>query len=326
MTIEAGARIDLSGRGYAGGDASHPGGYAPDFVAGAGTDAGGSHGGRGVVWDAPGPPGEVYGSVYVPLLAGGGGSRDERGQGGTAGGGVIRLDLGELVLDGEVRANGAPSAFNSSRPAGAGGSVLIRASSIRGGGSIHASGASTATNSSLTDRPGAGGGGRVALYVEDSQGFDPVAGIRARGGRRFRSTLEFGYAAPGTVYVASAASLGRLIVDNGAGRAGPATELPSLGVGAVTNLTPDGADARLSTDVPFLPRWLGAWMALTDALGADLGSFRVLEIDDGGRVLLEGAGGVTGAAGFYGEYRFDAVDERNGSGIVAGDPVIVGPP
>ena len=326
LTIEAGARIDLSGRGYAGGDASHPEGYAPPFVTGSATDAGGSHGGRGVVWNAPGPPGEVYGSVFVPLSAGGGGSRDEDGQGGTAGGGVIQLEVGELVLDGEIRSNGAPSAFNSSRPAGAGGSVLIKASSMSGGGSINASGAATATNSSLTDRPGAGGGGRVALYVEDSQGFDPVAGIRARGGRRFRSTLEFGYAAPGTVYVASAASLGRLIVDNGAGRAGPATELPALGGGGVTDLVPVGADARVSTDVPLLPRWLGAWMALTDTLGADLGSFRVLEIDPAGRALIEGAGTVVGAAGFYGEYRFGAVDELSGSGIVAGDPVIVGSP
>ena len=87
-----------------------------------------------------------------------------------------------------------------------------------------------------------------------------------------------------------------------------------------------GADARMSAGVPLLPRWVGAWMALTGAPGADLGSFRVLEIDPAGRALLEGAAGVTSAAGFSGEYRFDAVEELSGSGIVAGDPVIVGSP
>jgi hypothetical protein len=50
----------------------------------------------------------------------------------------------------------------------------------------------------------------------------------------------------------------------------------------------------------------------------------VLEIDGSGRPLLAGAGGVTGAAGYAGEYRFDRLDVLHGAGLLAHDRVLVG--
>jgi hypothetical protein len=323
LTIESGARLDVSGQGYAGGSSSHPEGFAPPFVTASQTDAGGSHGGHGIVWDGPGPAGEVYDSVYLPVMSGGGGSLDDAGHSGTRGGGVLELEVGELVLDGEIRSRGEASPFNSGRPAGAGGSVLIRASVVRGGGSIDASGADTGTNFTFHHHPGAGGGGRVALYADAVVGFDPLTRTFARGGTR--GSLPAAYAAPGTVLAwVPSSTAGHLVIDNGAGRAGAATELPALGSGGVVALEAAGADAWVSGDAAFLPRWLGAWMVLSDDLGVDLGSFRVLEIDDVGRALLAGAGAVSAAVSWHGEYRFDSIEERNGSTLTAGDPVVIG--
>ena len=120
VVIEAGASLDVSGQGYAGGAPSTPG-AAPDGIDASTADAGGSHGGRGISADA-GTAGEVYDSLYLPQQAGGGGAGDEDCCGtGRPGGGAIDLVAGELVLDGEILARGVTG--GSDRPAGAGGSV-----------------------------------------------------------------------------------------------------------------------------------------------------------------------------------------------------------
>ena len=66
---------------------------------------------------------------------------------------------------------------------------------------------------------------------------------------------------------------------------------------------------------------MGALVRLLDSAGADLGSYRVASIGAEGRALLLDAGGVTGAASFAGFYRFDTIQQRNGSTFVANDPV-----
>ena len=133
--------------GTKGGHSGHPDGYGPEGIRPSSPDTGGSHGGVGIDWDGPGPAGEVYGSVYLPHQAGGGGSRDEDGSGtGTRGGGVAILEAGALVVDGHVLAHGGTSTFNSSRPPGAGGSIQVHAGVLRGGGRIGASGSSSGTN------------------------------------------------------------------------------------------------------------------------------------------------------------------------------------
>jgi hypothetical protein len=326
LTIEAGGSLDLSGRGFPGSGASGTvNGGAPAGLSPSTQDAGGSHGGVGTIWDS-GSPGEVFDSVYLPQLGGGGGARDQDGvDQGLPGGGVIELAVGDLILDGEILARGLGDASN--RAGGAGGSVLITATTLSGTGLIDVSGGSTLP-CCTSHRTGSGGGGRVALYADELQGFDPVLQVRAHGGaRRDTNGAANGYAAPGTVFVHTAASTyGDLLIDAGedAGgndQTGPSTELPSLGTGAVTAFEVAGADALLAGAAPFRPRLEGAFVRLLDAAGGDLGAFRVARVEADGRLLLDGAGAVAGAATYQGEYRFDAVELRNGADVLVRDPV-----
>ncbi|HSL83334.1 MAG TPA: hypothetical protein VLF66_11205, partial [Thermoanaerobaculia bacterium] len=150
MTVEAGARLDVSGLGFAGGT-------APVLVSASGSDAGGSHGGLG----RSGQPGEVYDSVYQPSLPGGGGA----GTSGGPGGGVVDLEVGELVIDGDIRARGVGNeAGTNEDSAGAGGTVRIRAGTLRGSGTIDVSGDGQ-NRCSIAFGRGSGGGGRIALDV-----------------------------------------------------------------------------------------------------------------------------------------------------------------
>src|SRR4029077_10909773 len=72
--IQCGGLLDLSNLGYAGATATNGAGATPSGVTGSKSDSGGSYGGVGQVWGNPGPAGEVFGSVYLPRLGGGGGS------------------------------------------------------------------------------------------------------------------------------------------------------------------------------------------------------------------------------------------------------------
>ena len=244
------------GSAMLGGRAGHVNGDAPAWVTPSSPDAGGSHGGRGRRWDGPGPAGDVYDSVYVPSLNGAGGGRDEDGSGdGTRGGGVLILEVGTLELDGAIRARSATSGTNSSRPAGAGGSVQLFAGTVRGTGRIDLSGSGTNTNVTLGSFVGPGGGGRAALYVDVFDGFDPATQVWVRGGRRDTNNT---WADAGTIYVRQPAdTYGRLIVDNGAGRGAGTTDLPALGRWTVVSTEVDGDDLWVTVTEPLLPRWLG---------------------------------------------------------------------
>ncbi len=330
LNIEATGRIDASGLGYLGGvTASSPGG-APAGVTASAIDAGGSHGGLGTLYSAAGPVGEVFGSVYQPRFGGGGGSlrTAATGRHGGNGGGVVALDVGQLVLNGEIRAQGEGLASGGqSEAGGAGGSVLVLADAISGAGIIDVSGGQYRPNDSNVEsqRAGSGGGGRVALYADSLVGFDPAAQVKAWGGLLQNSgASNIGYGGHGTVFVKLPSQVyGRLILDNGALRTGAPTPLPVLGSGDVLLVEAAGADAWVTAGSPFKPQWTGAWMALEDADGAALGSFRVLQLD-GARALLQDAAAVTGAARYRGRYRFDQVDFRNNAGLTSQDELELG--
>ena len=330
LTVETGATLDVSALGYAGGATATSPGSAPSGVTGSASDSGGSHGGSGQVWGNPGPAGPVYDSVYQPQLGGGGGSlrNTSTGRHGGNGGGVLTLNVGQLVLNGQILAKGEQRATSGSTDSsGAGGSVSITAGTLSGAGLIDASGGDYQAS---TQYGGSGGGGRVVLNVGTLSGFDPVAQVKAWGGTIWNVTTPLLYAGPGTVFVkTSGDTYGRLIVDSGketsgAERMGPQTPLPSLGTGAVTAFQAQGADAWVTASAAFKAQWLGAWMALLDSTGAPLGSFQVQSIDGAGRALLKGAGSVTGATQYRGQYRFDRVDLKSGAGVSSGDDVLAG--
>ena len=143
---------------------------------------------------------------------------------------MLTIDAGTLVLEGALLAKGLDACANG---AGAGGSVLVRADVVRGAGSIDASGGGIRPID-CNSNTGAGGGGRVALYADSFDGFDPAAQVSAYGGWTW-SVAKF--AAPGTIFSKLAAqSHGVLLIDagqhNGVDRSGPATELPELGQGS----------------------------------------------------------------------------------------------
>jgi protocatechuate 3,4-dioxygenase beta subunit len=316
MKVEAGAKIDVSSLGYSGALPGHADGYAPPGVPGAtGPYAGGAHGGRGVFGTST-----VFDSVYEPRLGGGGGAWGAWA--GVAGGGVIRIEAGQLVLDGELRSS-ALSPCNAG--GGAGGTVAVTAGAMSGTGSIDVSGSSEPPFNVCNFESGAGGGGRASLIVGSFTGFDPATQIKAWGGSR-RYDPYTPHAAPGTVYYRlPAQQWGVLIIDNGqengVNRVGPLTQLPALGSGSLATFEAAGADAWVSRSGGFAASWRGAWMVLRNAAGASLGAFRVADLDAQGRALLAGAGAVAGAASYAGEYRFDRIDVLHGSSYNASDPV-----
>ncbi|HSL83418.1 MAG TPA: Ig-like domain-containing protein, partial [Thermoanaerobaculia bacterium] len=204
LRVQCGGLIDVTGQGYAGGTGAHPVGYAPAGVQGSGREYGGSHGGLGAVWSTSqtsDPQGEAYDSVYAPHLAGGGAGLDGDGAGdGLAGGGVVNITAGSVVLEGDIRADGLAS-NDAGRGGGAGGTVKIEATSLAGSGSITADGGWVRSCSSSRGI-GTGGGGRVALRVTDLSGFDVAEQVQAWGAALYDCWWGiYRYASPGTLYV-----------------------------------------------------------------------------------------------------------------------------
>jgi hypothetical protein len=315
VTIEAGSRVDVSGQGYLGGASGIVGG-SPAGVRGSSSSSGGSHGGVGL--SRGGVPGEVYDSVYVPHLAGGGGSWTNSAKPGS-GGGVVEIEAGELVLEGELRARGQEINFAG----GGGGSVWVKAGVLSGGGVIDASATPVVVNAGDGT---AGGGGRVGLHVGQMVGFDAVSQVRAWGGNYYPAVP----ASPGTVLVREGSQLyGRLLVDNGvtstgADRVGPVTELPLLGSGAISGWALEGSDSWLQGATAFPSDWLGVSVVLLGTNGEDLGSFEVMSVDPAGRLRLRGAASVASPTRYRGEYRFDGVELRHGAKLVSGDVLSMG--
>lgn len=318
LRVACGARVDASGLGYGGGTGSHREGYAPDGVTGAGVDFGGSHGGEGVGHEYPGPAGEVYGSVYAPAYGGGGGSQQVGDGPAGSGGGVVRLTAGSVVLEGEVRAVGEGSDGGYASP-GAGGSVVIEAGSLSGGGVVDVSG-----GSAWFAEDGAGGGGRVAVLVDDLTGFDVGSQVVARGGAKGESA-PLGYAGAGTVYVrTSGSTFGELIVDQGVSDGKPValTPLPAVGEGTIGVVVEEGADAWVGPaegDPDFALGVVGAWMEVGGT------AYRVVGQQGRRLVLLEGAAGAVSVGQAYrGVYRFDGVTVRGGARVILDDDLDAG--
>ncbi|MFZ4396777.1 MAG: glycine-rich domain-containing protein, partial [Kiritimatiellia bacterium] len=192
LTIAAGGKIDVTGRGYSTG----PG-------AGISDQRGGSHGGEGG-WDgASGTQSALtYGSATNPVTSGSASASP-----GTRGGGTVKLAIeGTLNLNGSIDASGVGGYGGS-----AGGSVNITAAKLTGSGAVYAIGGD--------DTPvgqnggGGGGGGRIAIVLNgsgDDAKYAKFAGltILACGGAQKPGGA-------GTVYLkGNDTPYGCLIVDN----------------------------------------------------------------------------------------------------------------
>jgi hypothetical protein len=209
LVVEAGSRIDVSGRGYAGGLTPGVGrnGRTLGNVPGSSRRAGGSYGGLGALGDTREPANPIYGDFRNPNEPGSGGGGDSSSAG--AGGGLVRVNARSIQLEGEIRANG----LNGSRygGGGSGGGISIQTTGITGNGRLNANGGSSGPQS------GSGGGGRIAILHTTTEG-DVLSNVRALPGSQ-----GWGIGGPGTVYLSATGAIPQLVL-RGSGRETPLPE------------------------------------------------------------------------------------------------------
>ena len=227
LDLEAGAVIDLDGRGLRGGgwntDVTSGETYDENdqIVAGAtfftltglSMGAGASYGGNGAEGQFAGTyfadPNEPYGHLEDPRHLGSGGGGNDRAPGGD-GGGRARITAASFLVDGVVTASGEDgrsyvgTTYSRLSGGGSGGSITISVGSLSGTGEIRANGGRGVSLNS-----GAGGGGRIAIFHNTMSLQD--SSIAACGGSGPGVP-----ASAGTIYLQNNAdSHGHLIVDNG---------------------------------------------------------------------------------------------------------------
>ena len=176
LTVPAGGLITADSAGYRGGYG--PGG-CPGLTTGRRT--GGSHGGVGGKGSTT--PATTYDSVIAPtnLGSGGCGYNDYV----TYGGGAVLLNVGRTTrLDGVITANGT-NQFQTANSGGSGGSVYLTTSNLLGTGLIQANGGNSTNDGA--NFCGGGGGGRIAVVLTGSEGFDSVS-LHAFGGTNLASS------------------------------------------------------------------------------------------------------------------------------------------
>jgi len=223
FNIAADSRVDVSARGYlaglSSGNPSCTGSTIPS-LAGATYRSGGSHGGFGGKFDA-GVSNALYGSISDPVELGSGGScGGSFNVPGGDGGGAVRIVAGDLVVDGELAANGArvPNGFLAGN--GSGGSINLSVGTLSGTGFIRANG-DTALFGGFSEV--GGGGGRIAVRYNVLS--LPQANIQTLGGISNNSI-----GGQGTIFFKGPGqALGDLVID-GAGINSP-DDLSSLPIG-----------------------------------------------------------------------------------------------
>lgn len=196
VTVEAGAKIDVSGKGY-------PAHYwsGPDFTS---HERDGCHGGvRGtIVVEECG-----YGRYERARFAGSAGEYSD-------GGGFVEINAAGLQLDGHILANGQTGGANGSS---AGGGIHIDVGTLSGAGVLEAMGGAGASSNAA-----AGGGGRISIFSDNRAAFTGVYRARSVSGGRSGGA--------GTVYLKDLGqTYGHLLVDNG----GLTSELGSTPVRSV---------------------------------------------------------------------------------------------
>ena len=199
MTVETGASVDASKKGY-----YFEKGPMPSSKAGLGGGHGGVGSGGYNSSNYKVHTAKCYGSIRRPDQPGSGG-----GYSGSYnyGGGVIHLSVtnGTLTLNGSVSANGGDTTHSSP----AGGSVWIECGTLVGSGGIDAY-AGRATNYSH------GGGGRIAVRQYAANSLSAYTGLMRAGRNPVMSNSYNGYHAVGSIYIENAndgEDRGELIVE-----------------------------------------------------------------------------------------------------------------
>jgi len=205
LTIEQGAAIDVSGRGFDGGRTSSDPGFGPGKGSGGAYGGGGGYGGRGgwghlTTWRSAG--GATYDSVSNATAPGSGGGAfsGASGRGGAGGGAVCIQAGGDVVVDGTIRADGTNGISYSG--GGSGGGIAITCDRFGGSGGLIA-----ANGGARDDYGGDGGGGRIAVIYSDliatpSVRFEAIEAdsILSRWDHKLRWSESRWVSEPGTLY------------------------------------------------------------------------------------------------------------------------------
>ncbi|MBW0149237.1 hypothetical protein, partial [Marinobacter arenosus] len=199
LTIEEGAEITVSGRGYG-------------LAEGQPRYAGGSHGGRGGNYNSDYRSLPGHGSISGPTTLGYGGRYSNV----VRGGGALKIQAASVDLSGTITSAGKSQYHGS----GAGGSIWLDVGTL----TIGASGRIDAAGG-YSEHYGGGGGGRVHVAYDSVDGALEDS-VRAPGSGRYNSTNTGG---SGTVLLEDrSAGTRTLVIDNEGRRDGNVTEIASL--------------------------------------------------------------------------------------------------
>ncbi len=221
LAIDAGSKIDATGKGYLGGYSGGNDSYNGRTIGNTTTGgsayySGASYGGLGGKYGTY-AVNAAYGDLMNPdeVGSGGGAYSSSASYAGGNGGGLVKIKAGTLHVDGSILADGE-SKFNASgwlMSGGSGGGIVINASTLSGTGTLSAKGGSTSAYSNGTGGGGAGGGGRIAIYY-DVLSLSTTS-IIASGGKNGNGTTVAYNGGAGTVYLKSSSQMqGDLVINN----------------------------------------------------------------------------------------------------------------
>ena len=270
--VEAGGKVDATGRGYEKDKGISPGSSSPENHAA-------SHGGIGcghVNHKDTGFHASCYGSFFEPTTLGSGGYS---GHSNKSGGGAVRIfSGGTMRIDGDVLAEGG---HGSGYYSPSGGSVYLKCARLEGHGTISVNGGNVTTSC-------AGGGGRIALYETVATDWSEWRGkATAYGGMQITASMDgLPLGSAGSVYMETASDgrYGGVVTFDNRGGFNYGAELPvtnnvvdavrsykktrfSIGSGARLRVTGDVKVKDLSLDTTtsylYTPYWaLGIYSKL----------------------------------------------------------------
>ncbi len=321
--VDASSRIDVNGKGYAGGTApaNDPAFCRGKTLGGAlGADFGtaGSYGGTALGWT--GATSLVYGAPDNPVYLGSGGPCYASSTGGNGGGFIVIEAAHSVQIEGKLSANGANG--GSYAGSGSGGSIKITTSFIKGSGVIEANGGAGLTPA---------GGGRVAIFYDfmggDSENFNNLLDINALSGR-----LDSYPSGPGTVFLKrSDQTFGNLYVDakKTGGPVSVLTPLTTVGTGVVQNLTEDSIELN-GTSLGGLSEMIpGSLVGLeiNPNISQEVLYKIISNTENSVTVDISGKPALTSISAigdtYSGVYRFDNLFMRRGGGLLVDDRIVV---